>query len=628
MYTPRKIFVSVFLLLACMAPAQPGTWTWMKGASTTNNSLGTFGVQGVPAPTNEPPALYEAAFWTDLNGNFWVLGGYSANSLETALWKFDPATNLWTWMKGPSAYQSPGVYGTRGVPSPANYPGARAYSSATWTDNQNNLWLFGGKGYGSTNPGMLNDLWKYDIATNEWTWMSGSDTADSPGSYGTLQVPASTNQPPPRVAYSTWVDSNGDLWMYGGWTMSAAAYGHTFGDMWKYSIATGEWTWMQGSSGFDPLPGYGTKGVASPSNTPGGRASYSRWKDSDGSFWFFGGNDYSASFSDFWKFDPLTNEWTWMAGSSLPDDTTRLGPACEEGDRYPLPRNDNTFNWTDGCGRFWSYGGWSAIFSTNGSLWDDLSSFDPGTLRFRLVDGQQQNNVAGVYGTQLVPSPNNYPGSISGGCSFTDAQGNFWLFGGAKSSTSLQIKNTLWKYVPDTNCVKYISTVSPPATICAGSPAVFLAGAGHPGYSFYWEFGDNTTGTEQNPSHAYNTSGTYQVTLYYRSPLSTCLSPDRDTFTVTVSDPVGDHTFPNVFTPNGDGTDDVFPAFTDAQAHYHLSIYNRWGQLVFETADAQESWNGTINGGEAPDGIYFWSATLYDCEGRPIERNGFVHLIR
>ena len=77
------------------------------------------------------------------------------------------APGEWTWMGGSSTLPScpsndicgqPGVYGTLGTPAAGNIPGGRRGASS-WTDNDGNLWLFGGSGY--------DDLWEFNISTNE-----------------------------------------------------------------------------------------------------------------------------------------------------------------------------------------------------------------------------------------------------------------------------------------------------------------------------------------------------------------------------------------------------------------------------------------------------------------------------
>src|SRR5215212_7780866 len=68
----------------------------------------------------------------------------------------------WMWIHGPNTPNSAPVWGTQGVPSPANVPPAE-YEAAEWTDPSGNFWLFGGFSYAG--------LWKYQPAINQWTWM-------------------------------------------------------------------------------------------------------------------------------------------------------------------------------------------------------------------------------------------------------------------------------------------------------------------------------------------------------------------------------------------------------------------------------------------------------------------------
>src|SRR5947209_6263495 len=99
---------------------------------------------------------------------------------------FSQTHGEWTWMKGDSATGHAAVYGTKGVPAPANHPGPR-YAFVTWSQSYGALWLFGGDGY--------SDLWRYDVASNEWTWMNGTNTGTANGVYGTKGVAAAGNTP-------------------------------------------------------------------------------------------------------------------------------------------------------------------------------------------------------------------------------------------------------------------------------------------------------------------------------------------------------------------------------------------------------------------------------------------------
>ncbi|MEP7170760.1 MAG: hypothetical protein ABI855_15435, partial [Bacteroidota bacterium] len=89
------VFIFCFLFGECFS--QAGEWVWIKGDSVPNQA-GSYGVQGVPGPTNNPPSLYEPCEWTDLNGNFWLFGGLDKVQNGNAdLWKYDPTVNEWTW---------------------------------------------------------------------------------------------------------------------------------------------------------------------------------------------------------------------------------------------------------------------------------------------------------------------------------------------------------------------------------------------------------------------------------------------------------------------------------------------------------------------------------------------------
>jgi len=111
----RIIINVVWIFLYGNINSQNGMWVWMKG-DTITNQWANYGTIGVSSPTNKPGATYEGTEWKDLSGNFWL---YDKNDL----WKFNPITLEWTWVKGTQGIQSYGVYGTKGVASPLNHPG-------------------------------------------------------------------------------------------------------------------------------------------------------------------------------------------------------------------------------------------------------------------------------------------------------------------------------------------------------------------------------------------------------------------------------------------------------------------------------------------------------------------------
>lgn len=514
----RNLLVCITLLCSSLPIlAQPGTWTWMHGPQT-GNCAGVYGTQGVPAPGNMPPCLYEMASWTDQAGNFWVFGGLMGGfDLYSDLWKFDPTTNMWTWMHGPQFPNSSGVYGTQGVPAPGNYPGSRSYGPNNWIDNNGDLWLMGGYGYDATGSfGAMNDLWKYTIATNQWTWMKGPNIASSPPVMGTMGVPNPANIPPPVSESScTWVDASNNLWFYGGVDINFSP----LEQVWRYNTSTNEWTWMKGSTNTLAPPVFGSQGVASPSNTPGSRGTYASWVDCAGDFWMFGGTDFgSNAYADLWKFDPVTVEWTWMDGTSTPNPTVNFTSQCTPSTNgHPSAAWENRAVWTDSQGRLWGFGGSTSILSFDcGNL---LWCYDPPSQSFTWVKGSTAPNPPAVFGTQGIGAPGNTPGALGGSASFTDLQGNLWLFGGWDFFAG-PTYGTLWKYTPDPACPvgggsggnASAAFSAQPTSGCVPLPVAFTntsTGAG----SYDWDFGDGGTSSATNPSHTYSTPGTWDVML-------------------------------------------------------------------------------------------------------------------
>ena len=86
--------------------------------------------------------------------------------------------------------------------------------------------------------------------------------------------------------------------------------------------------------------------------------------------------------------------------------------------------------------------------------------------------------------------------------------------------------------------------------------------------------------------------------------------------------------FPNAFSPNGDGRNDVFNAIGLYAESFQLSIYNRWGILAFSTFSPNEGWDGKIKGMDAPEGVYVFKAVVNGFKGERIEKTGTVTLIR
>jgi hypothetical protein len=103
----------------------------------------------------------------------------SNNTLVNVQWKG------WTWVSGNNTANVNGNYGTKGIPNANNYPGGRNEAVSS-EDILGNMWLFGGTSGGTS---FFNDLWVFNITTNVWTWVSGNNTVNVHGKYGTKGFP-------------------------------------------------------------------------------------------------------------------------------------------------------------------------------------------------------------------------------------------------------------------------------------------------------------------------------------------------------------------------------------------------------------------------------------------------------
>jgi N-acetylneuraminic acid mutarotase len=439
-------------------------WTWVKGGKS-GYAPAVYGTQGVASPANTPGGRMNSTTWTDQSGNLWLFGGSGFNDVEhgtlSDLWKYNPSTNQWTWVKGDKGINKVGVYGTLGTPAAANVPGART-GSVAWVDATGNVWLFGGYGFASnTTNEALNDLWKYNPATNQWTWMKGDKFVAQPGVYGTKGTAENANKPGGRSGTMSWIDNGGSLWLFGGKGYSSnGSYGE-LSDLWKYNTSANQWTWVSGDN-TNYQPGiYGTQGNSSASNKPGARYSSVSWKDSNGDFYLFGGEGYAhlvgrlGSLNDIWKYSLTTNQWTWLKGDSTVNFFGIPGvyssPGVSAAENKPGGRSASVA-WLDDAGSLWLFGG-SGLASNNQSsrYLADLMKYDLATNNWIWIKGDNVVYERGRNGTKGVSDASNYPGARQSAVSWKDKEGNLWMFGGygwGGSGIVADPLNDLWRYEP------------------------------------------------------------------------------------------------------------------------------------------------------------------------------------
>jgi N-acetylneuraminic acid mutarotase len=317
-------------------------WTLVRGPNAVNNP-GVYGTLGTPSGANVPGSRDSAVAVTDKYGNFWLFGGFGFDATGnfgslSDLWKYDPVAAQWTWVTGSNAIDAPGQYGTPAIAGPLNAPGARG-NAVGWFDDAGNLWIFGGIAFDSSGDnGVINDLWKFNPAKGQWTWVGGSKTINAPGGYGTFGVTGSATGPGARSG-STAVERAGKLWLISGFGVDAAGNFGLLNDVWRLNPKNGQWVWVDGSENVDQPGAFGKIGNGSKAFLPGARAEAVAWVNSADEILLFGGiglddNGSVGLLNDLWKFDPTNLTWTWVRGSQIAD-----GPAVYGSKGVPARSN-------------------------------------------------------------------------------------------------------------------------------------------------------------------------------------------------------------------------------------------------------------------------------------------------
>ena len=158
----------------------------------------------------------------------------------------------------------------------------------------------------------------------------------------------------------------------------------------------------------------------------------------------------------------------------------------------------------------------------------------------------------------------------------------------------------------------------------------------HGATDYLWDFGDGTTSSEFQPIHAYGDTGVYDVQLVAISDMGCRDTARMDrTVRVTYRNAVR---IPNVFTPSlsgpgggsiyVDGRNDVFFPIMEGVLQYRMRIFNRWGELIFESNDRNIGWDGYYRGRLCPQDVYLYTMDFKYSDGREESRFGDVTLLR
>lgn len=484
-------------------------WKWLKGFGATLNAAGIYGTMGVEAATNMPSARIKAQGW-QYNGKLYLFGGSGYGESNTLtiylndLWVYDPATNNWTWIKGsktqvPTDSGSPGgrhyasiweqdeniyvfggetitgarmsdlwkynavantwqlikgtttanqngTYGTINTEASDNKPGAR-HNAIGWAHN-NRLYLFGGNGRRATTTsnGTLNDIWEFNLSTNNWTWIKGTNTFGIAATYGTLQTSATSNTPGAREQMVKWKNDN-KFYFFGGSSAPGTPY---FNDIWEFDPSSKNWTWIKGNNTTGGLSIYNDKDVATVANTPGARVISMGWY-TNGELFLLGGYGFpettpAATLHDMWVYQHSTNNWAWIGGNRVKKQYSVFGTkGVADAANIPEARKGAT-SWMSG-GKLYLFGGNNETDNGEHSRMNDLWEYDPQTSNWTWLKGSNTINALGVYGTIGQAHANNTPGARRHAAGW-EKDGKLYLFGGYgyPETGGIGHLNDLWEY--------------------------------------------------------------------------------------------------------------------------------------------------------------------------------------
>jgi gliding motility-associated-like protein len=186
-----------------------------------------------------------------------------------------------------------------------------------------------------------------------------------------------------------------------------------------------------------------------------------------------------------------------------------------------------------------------------------------------------------------------------------------WQNGSVDQKMVVESPGIYWVKVTDTNGCISSDTITvtalhhPPnnfiatdTTVCLYSSIELQPKGDFIGW--HWSTGETT------PSITVHQQGTYTISV---TDQNYCTGMARVT---VIAMPCANHIFfPNAFSPNGDGKNDLFrPVITGNLLNYRMHIYNRWGQKIFESTNAASGWNGKAGSMLQPPGVYVWQAVV------------------
>jgi gliding motility-associated-like protein len=171
--------------------------------------------------------------------------------------------------------------------------------------------------------------------------------------------------------------------------------------------------------------------------------------------------------------------------------------------------------------------------------------------------------------------------------------------------------------------------ISDPQSVTIVKPFVYFTNLSTGADICFWSFGDGDSSTVFNPYHTYSIypTGTYNVNLV---AFTNHGCTDTASAEIVVQN---EYTFyaPSAFSPDNDAINDVFYVFGNGidKRNFKMFIFDRWGEVIYNSTDITEGWDGRVKGGEmGKNGVYTWLVIYKDQQGIERQESGAVSIIR
>jgi gliding motility-associated-like protein len=316
-----------------------------------------------------------------------------------------------------------------------------------------------------------------------------------------------------------------------------------------------------------------------------------------------------------------------IGSSSLP--AVQITPSTTQA----LCPGDSLLLTASGNGAFtWSTGGTNAsIYVTAAGSYSVIATNACGTASASLNVQAGVLPAASVSGNTLICNGDSTTLTVSGTGSF------IWNTGSTSSSI---IVNTpgIYSVIASNTCgsdtaqlsvsVSQATALFSASVIQGNAPLSvnFTDGSASNTVSWNWDFGNGNTSTSPSPGFVYNSPGTYNVSL---TVINAQGCTDVYTLTIVVTDNPSSLQMPNVFTPNGDGVNDIFLPQAESIATFNMYIYDRWGVEVAHIEQINRGWDGrNVSGIEVSDGTYYYVVRASGYDAKVYELTGFLTLLR